>query len=99
MPAAKDLKVKLTLPSAEAKLFTSMGPLLDGSVVELPRAEAEGYCERGIAIPVLKDLAEDLREPICDVEAAANNQNPRGSFRASHRRQLVDLTNAQVRSA
>lgn len=66
MPAKKTTRVKLTLHNSEAKVFTTEGPLVHGSVVSLPTEEAQRLIELGCA--TLTD-ADDVRvEPTVNIE-------------------------------
>ncbi len=98
MPAKKTQRVKITLPSPEAKVFTSEGPVLSGSVLPLPAEEGASLCERGLAVPALDSDEDSILEPACDVEAAANNPNKHGSYKVAHvRKQTLDTDNAAAR--
>lgn len=69
MPAKKDSKrVKLTLHGKTAKAFTSKGPLVTGSVVELPAKEAQRLIDLDCAQLTDDDTARI--EPEVNVEGA-----------------------------
>ena len=72
MPAKKTIRIKLTLSGAKAKVFTSEGPLVTGSVVELPSAEAERLIKLGKA-HMTADDAERI-EPATDIEGGLVEQ-------------------------
>jgi hypothetical protein len=64
-PATK--RVKLTLPSKEAKAWTSEGKLVSGSVVELPTDEADYFIAADLAYPF--DGEVDAIAPEVDPES------------------------------
>ena len=66
MPAKKTKRVKLTLHGKTSKAFTSKGPLVTGSVVELPAEEAQRFIDLGCA--QLTDDDEARIEPEVNVE-------------------------------
>ena len=68
MPGKKTKRVKLTLHGKTSKAFTSKGPLVTGSVVELPTDEAQRFIDLGCA--QLTDDDEARIEPEVNVEAA-----------------------------
>ena len=101
MPAKKNsVRVLIKLPNQEAKVFSSLGPLVSGSVVDLPSEEAEQFMARGCALPSF-DECENKIAPVCDVEYAATNENERGSSKARHfqRDRKLNTDNAVVREA
>lgn len=64
------LRVEITLGSKrQAKVFTSRGPFVTGSVCELPADEAERYIDQGIARISPKDVDEIA--PTTNVEKVA----------------------------
>ena len=65
MPGKK-MTVTLAPHNPRAKVFTSEGPLVHGSVVSLPEDEARRYIERGIAH--LSDDDEQRGEPTVNIE-------------------------------
>ena len=67
MPAKKTTRIKLALANDSAKAFTSKGPLVHGSVVELPTDEAQRFIERGCAH--LSDADELRVEPAVNIES------------------------------
>ena len=99
--AEPTIRVRVTLNDPEAKLFTSRGPLLHGSVVERPEDEGRRYCARLTAVPVLEG-DEEHKLPDVNVEPdgvfSHPNPNKPGTFRVTHKRQLVDVGNSQVRT-
>lgn len=66
MPAKKTTRVKLSLHNPRAKVFTSEGPLVHGSIVDLPSEEARRYIERGTAHLSAED--EQRIEPEVNIE-------------------------------
>lgn len=102
MPAKKDdsdmVRVLVKLSNSRAKIFSSKGPLLGGSIVDLPRAEAERFMKLGCALPSFEQDTEEVR-PYCDVESAANNPNEHGSSKIRHfQRERLNTDNAVVRT-
>ena len=69
MPAKKTKRVKIALHGKTAKAFTSEGPLVTGSVVELPTDEAQRLIDKGCA--QLTDADEARIEPEVNVEGDA----------------------------
>ena len=69
MPGKKTKRVKLTLHGKTSKAFTSAGPLVTGSVVELPTDEAQRFIDLGCA--QLTDDEPERIEPEVNVEADA----------------------------
>ena len=59
-------KVQIDTHNPEAKVFTSAGPLVCGSVVELPADEAALYVDRKIAR--YTEAPEERIEPLVNVE-------------------------------
>ena len=59
MPTKKMMRVLITLHGEKSKAFTSEGPLVTGSIVELPAAEAERLIAAGNA-----HLTEDVEHRI-----------------------------------
>ncbi len=49
-----------------AKLFTSCGPAVNGSVIDLPTDEARRFCDLELALPTLADV--NVIAPKCYVE-------------------------------
>ena len=62
-------RVKIDLHNAEAKCFTSIGPLVNGSVCELPKDEA--------AALVSRDLARYTEAVVEHIEPKVNVERPR----------------------
>ena len=67
MPAKKTTRIVLALANKSAKAFTSKGPLVHGSVVELPPDEAQRFIDRGCAH--LSDADELRIEPEVNIES------------------------------
>ena len=74
MPAKKMTRIKLALANAGSKAFTSQGPLVHGSVVSLPTAEAQRLIERGCAN--LSDDDEVRVEPTVNIEPSDSATEP-----------------------
>ena len=74
MPAKKMTRIKLALANKTAKAFTSKGPLVHGSVVSLPTAEAQRFIELGRAN--LSDADEVRVEPAVNIEAPDSEPEP-----------------------
>lgn len=66
MPGKKTKRIKVSLHGKGSKAFTSKGPLVTGSVVELPSEEAQRMIDRGSA--QLTDADEARIEPEVNVE-------------------------------
>ena len=65
--AAGVTRIKVKLPGdKQAKLFTSCGPAVNGSIIDLPTEEAARFCELELAIPSLAELM--VIEPKCYIE-------------------------------
>lgn len=74
MPAKKTTRVQLALANKFAKAFTSKGPLVHGSVVELPADEAQRFIELGCAH--LTDVDEVRIEPEVNIESGGSDPEP-----------------------
>ena len=72
MPAKKTTRVKLALHNPEAKVFTSEGPLVTGSVVELPAEEAHRLIDLGCAH--LTEALDVRVEPKVNIEGGTFDQ-------------------------
>ncbi len=70
MPGKKTTRVKFALANAKSKAFTSKGPLVHGSVVDLPTDEAQRFVELGCAH--LSDADEVRIEPEVNLESGGS---------------------------
>ena len=74
MPAKKNTRIKLALANESAKAFTSKGPLVHGSVVELPTDEAQRFIDLGCAH--LSDADQVRVEPEVNLEGGGSDPEP-----------------------
>ena len=50
----------------QAKLFTTCGPAVNGSVIDLPTAEARRFCDLELALPTMAEV--NVIAPKCYIE-------------------------------
>ena len=74
-PTEAVMRIRVRLPGGRnAKLFTTRGPAVNGSVVDLPEDEAQRFCDRELALPTKDDTA--MVEAECYTEGGRADATP-----------------------